>query len=275
MSVLGGIGYAIYNFFYGRDRAEISLLLLTFLPYYVLFGSRASAAWYVPFLFPALALLAAYGYINLNNFLGPRYAEVTVIAMVVVGSFPLLRAIAFDLQFVNDARDLTAAWVDQHVPDHASVSVGPRGPKIPEDEYHLFERPMDRRYHDFVDLLSKNLERHTLYQTLRRSIRNLERHFVEALGLPMRPQPYQAWFDGRREQPQTVAANQEQWLREKPDYIVLVDYLEQARISTLRDGNSGYQIVARIDYENSFKFDVSFPFVNPDVYVFRRASPRR
>jgi hypothetical protein len=272
-SAIGGMAYAIYNFLLGRDRPEIGMLLVASLPYFLFFGSRLAPVWYVPFLFPCLVLFAAYGYINLIYFLDSRYARPAVIATAVVVGFTLLRAIAFDLQFINDSRNLAAAWIHRNVPDHASVSVGPRGPLIAEHEYRLLERPMDAQYYKFLVPWSDDLERHTLYQMVRRSLRALERYFAETLGIPMRRQPFQAWFDSPRQRLQAVATEQDQWLRDKPDYIVLVEYLEQERLSNLSAPDSQYEVAARIKYENPFGFDTSFEFVNPDVYIFRRVGP--
>ena len=58
---------------------------------------------------------------------------------------------------------------------------------------------------------------------------------------------------------------------EKADYLVLVDYLDLVRISELMSPNSGYRVIKKFQYRDRFGFQSTFPFVNPEVYVFSRS----
>ena len=55
-----------------------------------------------------------------------------------------------------------------------------------------------------------------------------------------------------------------------PDYLILVGYLERARLSALKSPSSGYQITAQFQFSNPFGIEMTFPFVNPEVYIFQR-----
>jgi hypothetical protein len=58
---------------------------------------------------------------------------------------------------------------------------------------------------------------------------------------------------------------------EKTDYLVLTDHLDLARISDLMSPNSGYRLIKKFQYKGPFGIQVTFPFVNPDVYIFSRS----
>jgi len=58
---------------------------------------------------------------------------------------------------------------------------------------------------------------------------------------------------------------------EKTDCVVLIDYLDLAGISELMSPNSGYRVIKKFQYRDPFGIQVTFPFVNPEVYVFSRA----
>jgi hypothetical protein len=56
----------------------------------------------------------------------------------------------------------------------------------------------------------------------------------------------------------------------EPDYRVVVDYIDAALLRQLQSPDSGYLPAAEFRYHHPLGMDVTFPFLNPTTYVFKR-----
>ena len=267
----GGLCYASYNFFTGVDRAKTAWLLTIITPYYFIFGSRLSTAWYVPIFFPALALFAAYGCNRILQLTGRRLIISSLIVVAIAGP-SLMYSLVIDLQLSNDARYLAARWIEQKVPLNSRVEISRSGPVISRDKYQVIIRPRDPANYEFARNWRDRLEAHEGYQSIRNRILSLEQWFSQEYGLHQRSKPYQAWFDtvpGVVVSP--VAAETlemeivDEAETELPDYKVIVDRREQLTMPPIQ----GYEHVAKFKYRNPFGLEIQLPFVNPSVHIYK------
>ena len=268
LAAVGGLCYAVYNFFSGVDRAQTAWLLTIIAPYYFIFGSRLSTAWYVPLFFPALALFAAYGCNKIFQLIGRRPIIATLLVAAIAGP-SFLYSLAIDLQLSNDARYLAAKWIEKNVPVNSTVELSRNGPVISRDQYQVVNRPRDPANYEFARRWRERLEAHEGYQSIRNGILSLEQWLSQEYGLRQRSKPYEAWFD---KVPglvvdQVAAESPEIGIDDKiktefPDYIV-------RRGKRLLPPTRGYEHVAEFKYRNPFGLQIDLPFVNPTVHIYQ------
>lgn len=267
-AVLGAI-YGFYRALRGSNCREIGWLASTILPYYVLFSSRFAAPWYVPFLFPALTLFAAYMCVELCAKYATR-SGVWLIRFGIVGivCFTLASALSVALQFSHDSRYLAEQWITEHLPPGASIEVGPRGPAVSENVYKVAYRPIYDAFdgYDFARRWREKLTAYKPYVFIRRNLLHLEKYMNKQFNMPARRNTYEGWFDRVLKHHVTRSDSG----GSASDCIVLVDYLEQKKIAGLSEANSGYE--PKISFKYPDPFDLDLPFVNPRVYLFQRSS---
>ncbi len=276
LAALGGLGIAARNLLVGKDRYEVAWLLVSIVPFFLLVGSHYPLPWYVPFFFPALVIFAAYGCQEMRK-IAPaffRMAAEAIPAVIVLAS--LMTSISMNLQISKDSRYLAAEWIEQQIPAGASISVGARGPVISKTKFRLAHLTLYKGYNDwaFVREWLGLLDQNPAYRFIRKSILELEKFMAAVSGRPARKEPYKAWFDTTVERADAVkneSGTDRNSEVEKTDYVVLIDYLDLGRISELMSTNSGYRVIKKFQYRDPFGIQVTFPFVNPEVYVFSRS----
>jgi hypothetical protein len=275
LGALGGLGVSVRNLLVDKERAEVAWLLVSILPYFLLVGSHFPLPWYVPFFFPASVILAAYGCREMQNITPPFFRMAVKAIPVVILISSLLTSISMDLQIAKDSRCLAAKWIEQQLPAGASIAVGERGPAISNETFRLTRLGL-RGYDEwnFVRNWRNRLIQNSTYRFIRQSILGLEKFKARMSGLPVRNEPYKAWFDivvERVEAMKKESGTDRYPAVEKTDYLVLTDHLDLARISDLMSPNSGYRLIKKFQYKGPFGIQVTFPFVNPDVYIFSRS----
>lgn len=276
LGAIGGLGVAVQNLLVDKGRNEVAWLLVSILPYFLLAGTHFSLPWYVPFFFPPLVIFAAYGCQEMQNIALPvfRMAAKAIPVVIVFSSF--LASISMDLQIAKDSRYLAAKWIEQQIPGGASIAVGERGPAISKNKFRLTHLTVYRAYDDWILVRDwrDRLNQNPSYRFIRKSILELEEFKATISGRRGREQPYKAWFDivvEKVDAKKKESGTDRDSAVEKADYLVLVDYLDLARISELMSPNSGYRVIKKFQYRDRFGFQSTFPFVNPEVYVFSRS----
>ena len=260
-----GIVYAIYQLIKRRNSAAIIWLLITIAPYFIIFGSKSEIAqWYLPFFFPALMVFAAHAAVGLLDSAPQRYAVAIKAAIASIFFYSLLHSFAMSWQFSNDSRYLAGEWIEQNVPAHSTIEMLSRGPVLSPGKYAIANPPPDREFYDFARSWRDNLSRDLTYQKIRQTILALEK-WAGGFGLPVRGQPYQAWFDTFTNQYDSANGSQT-----PPDYVLLIEDLQFKTLTKLQKAESGYRLAAQFRYVNSFGIQPFFEFVNPPVYVFAR-----
>lgn len=276
LAALGGLGIAVRNLLVDKDRKEVGWVLVSILPYFLLVGSHFPLPWYVPFFFPALVIFAAYGCQEMQNIARPFFRMAAKVVTVVIVFASLLTSISMDLQIAKDSRYLAAKWIEQQIPAGASIAVGDRCPAISKIKFRLTHLTLYRAYDDwgFVRNWRDRLNQNPSYRFIRKTILELEKFKATVSGRPARKEPYKAWFDFTVEKVDATkkeSGTDRNPAVEKTDYVVLIDYLDLARISDLMLPNSGYRVIKKFQYRDPFGIQVTFPFVNPEVYVFSRS----
>lgn len=276
LAVLGGFGLAARNFLLNKNRDEIGWLVMSFVPYYLLIGSRFSLPWYAPFFFPALTIFAAYGCHGMQEIAFPFIRQVAKAIPVVIFFSSLASSLSLNLQIVKDSRYLASEWIDQQIPAGASIDVGERGPAISNNKYRLTRLTTARAYDDWnlVRNWRDQLDRRKSYHAIRKWILELEQFKARISGLPAREKPYRAWFDHAVESADAAKKKDAAELTPdvaKADYVVLIEYLDFARISAMMAPDSGYRVIKKFQYRDPFGIQLKFSFVNPVVYVFSRS----
>jgi len=273
---MASLGYAAWNFLFHRDRTEIGWLLSSLVPYYLLIGSHLSMPWYAPFFFPGLAICAAYGCRRVQDVLSPisRVAAKAVPFAIVLPS--VLSSVLLVMQFSHDSRYLAAKWVDQQIPAGASIEMMARGPDVSGQKFQIVRIPGHKAFDDhlFAREWRDRLDRNTLYQTIRMKILNIEQWLGSVSGRPVRKVPYKAWFDLEAERVAKEESGKGTGMpldAGKTDFVILVGYMEEARISALSQPTSGYRLVKIFQHKNPFGIQIRFPFVNPEIYVFSKS----
>lgn len=279
IAAIGGLGIAVRDLVTGKERNEIAWLMVSILPYLFLVGSHFSLPWYVPFFFPALTIFAAYGILEIQAMAPPSLRIGVQAIPVVIVLYSFLASISMDLQIARDSRFLAAEWIAQRIPAGASIAMGDRSPAISDKDYNLSRLSAYRGYDDwiFVRNWRDRLNQKTAYRTVRKSILDLEKFTATLTGRPVRKEPYKAWFDTvveKVDMEKKESGTDRDPGFEKKDYLILIDYLDLARISDLMSPNSGYRVIKKFKYKNPFGMEVTFPFVNPEVYIFSRSSSR-
>jgi hypothetical protein len=267
------LAYAVYALRRGPHQAEIGWLLATVLPYYVIVGSQTVAPWYAPFFFPGLLLLAAHASLRAVRGVSAVYAPVARAAVALVVVDASLHAIATARQFSNDSRYEASAWLRRHVPPRTAVGMINRGPNVPRDRYHVVTWTIATSAPDWTAERRLRVERNRPYQAFRRALLRAERDVGEALGVPVRREPYRAWFDPPGFPARALAAGQPPpWAG--PSYVVVLGDREQTALQWLTAPGSGYELAARFGTGPRSRFATRFPFIDPPVYVFTAGTER-
>jgi 4-amino-4-deoxy-L-arabinose transferase-like glycosyltransferase len=273
VTALAGLAYGLYALARNQRPAEMGWLLATFLPYCILFGTRMSAPWYVPLFFPPLMILAAYGYLALLSAMPQWYTWIPKAGIMAVVGYSFLYTLALVLQLSNDSRYQASQWIEQYVPTPASIETLGRGPVISKEKYHVTTVPPDKIFYDFVVPARDRLARDQTYQYLREAILAMEK-WAGRWGLPVRNQPYLAWSDSPlarfSEHPGVDPSGAEAVLKRQPDYVVVIEGVQQETLSVLSAPDSGYRLAAEFHFKNSFGIQPDFEFVNPKLYIFQR-----
>lgn len=272
IAALAGLAHGLFLLARRRNSAAILWLLATFLPYYLIFGSKYIVDIYLPLLFPPLLILAAKAGMDLQRALPPRFglAVKAGIGAIVVYSF--FYTLALILQFSNDSRLQASKWIEQHVPANATIEMLKRGPVVSKEKYHVHFVRTDQGHYDFAKHWRDNLAHNHAYQKVRQAIINLE-HWLGRFGFPVRKQPYLAWYDmaiALSERPAGFISNGDEVRKRQPDYVVLVNYLQEKTLAALQAPDSGYRLVAQFHFVNRFGWQPSLEMVNPEVSVFQR-----
>jgi len=271
---LSGVAFALYHLIRRQNTAAIIWLLVTFTPYYIIFGFASEIAlWYLPLFFPGLMLCAGYAAVALMDSIPSKQAVAIKAAVAVIFVYSFLNSLAIALQFSNDSRYLAKEWIEQNVPANATIEMLLRGPAISREKYEIVNSPIDKEFYEFAMHWHNNLNNDQTYQKIRQAILNLERWVEHRYGIPGRDEPYTAWFDNiptayeksEDKSPHANGAEQKQ-----PDYIVIVEYLQPKSLATLQAPDSGYRLATQFHYAAPFGLQPVFDFVNSPVYVFAR-----
>lgn len=271
---LAGLMYALYDLARRRNAERNVWLLATFVPYYLIFGSKFIPQWYVPFFLPPLMILAAYAGIHAATGLPRRNIIAARFVVAATAGYSFLYTVGLVVQFSYDSRYQAAAWIEQHIPVNATIEMfkRARGPVISSERYRIIESLPDKEGHEWAMTTRGNLARHQPYQNLRQAILDLEQWTGRRLGLPVRKQPFIAWFDSLAssyEKPSDETPGFVGVRTRRPDYVILIEHHQRKRWSTLRSPIAGYRLVAEFRFTNSFGIQPSFSFVNPQVYIFQ------
>jgi hypothetical protein len=273
IAALGGVAFALYHLVRRRNTAAIAWLLVTFAPYYVIFGSASEIAlWYLPIFFPGLMLCAAYAAVSLMDTLPQRYTVAVKAVVTVIFVYSFLNSLSIALQFSNDSRYLAKEWIEQNVPANAPIEMLARGPSVSREKYELVNPPPDKEFYEFAMQWHNNLNNDQTYQKIRTAILDLERWYEKRSGTPARDEAYVGWFDAipaMYEKPND-SANTNGVETPRPDHIVIVEYLQPKSLATLQAPDSGYKLAAQFHYTAPFGLKPVFDFVNSPVYVFER-----
>jgi hypothetical protein len=265
--VVVALAYMCYEVIHGRWRREFAWLLAAIAPMYLLFGSRYAMPWYSAFFLPGLAIIGAQGCVALSR-AAPRLVSLAITGVVVVAaSWALLQSVAVDQEFLNDSRYSAAAWIEQHVPRGATIEMSHRGPVLPAGLYDVQRDEIPQDYYDDAYEWQQNLEASRLYRSIQAMLRALEQFGSTSRDTSQEP-TYRPWFE-RVAHTDTTASPATGTGRE-PDYRVVVDYIDAALLRQLQSPDSGYLPAAEFRYHHPLGMDVTFPFLNPTTYVFKR-----
>jgi len=275
---LSGVAFALYHLVRRRNTGAIVWLLATFAPYYLIFGSASEIApWYLPLFFPGLMICAGYAVVTLMNSLPQRYTIAMKAAVAVIFVYSFFYSLAIALQFSNDSRYLAKEWIEKNVPAKTAVEMLLRGPAISREKYEVLNPPIDKEFYAFALQWHNNLNNDQTYQKIRAAILDLEKWVEHRYGIPGRDEPYAAWFDNiptvyekSEDKSPTNGAKPQ-----RPDYIVIIEYLQPKSLATLQALDSGYRLAAQFHYAAPFGLQPVFDFVNSPVYVFEREKPEK
>jgi hypothetical protein len=212
------------------------------------------------------------------SLLPQRYTILAKSILVAIVAYSFLHTVALVLQFTNDSRYQASQWIESHVPAKASIEMlGYRGPVIPRERYRIIPTRMDKEFLEPYFKWREHLDRNPTYQKVRQSILSLEKWIKRVLSLPLRKEPYRAWFDHIAAAYEKSSNQSEILTRNRtslPDHVVVIDYAQSKKLSTLRSGDSGYRLATEFHFTNRLGIQPSFPFVNPRVYIYQREVPK-
>jgi len=236
---------------------------------YLLFGSRYAMPWYSAFFFPGLAIIGAQGCVALFR-ATPRLASLAITGVVFfAASWALLQSVAVDQEFLNDSRYSAAAWIEQHVPRGATIEMSHRGPVLPAGLYDVQRDAIPQDYYDDALEWQHNLEASRLYQSIQTMLRALKQFGPTSRDASQEP-TYRPWFE--RVARTDAAVSRVTGAGREPDYRVVVDYIDAALLRRLQTPDSGYLPAAEFRYHHPLGMEVTFPFLNPTTYVFKRTT---
>ena len=278
IAALAGVAFSLFQLLRRQNAAAIIWLLVTFTPYYIIFGSASEIApWYLPLFFPGLMICAGYAFVALMDAAPQRCVVVIKAAVAGIFVYSFLYSLSIALQFSNDSRYLAKEWIEQNVPAHATLEMLLRGPAIAREKYEIVNPPIDKEFYAFAVQWHNNLNNDQTYRKIRQAILNLERWVERQYGIPGRDEPYAAWFDNiptayEKSEDKSPANGAKP---QRPDYIVIVEYLQPKSLTTLQAPDSGYKLAVQFHYTAPFGLKPVFDFVNSPVYVFEREGMER
>jgi hypothetical protein len=264
LAILTGI-YGGYRIWILRGWKTAVWLLSTFVPALTFYMLNFACTWYMPFLYPPIMILMAFGCMDVIQRTVGGFRMLTFLAVASIWVMAFIHTGELLGQFANDTRYKAAEWVEEHVPPQSRIEMIGRGPFLPPWKYTVSKPmtvdPFDPNYPP-LQRLSYNMT----YQAIRRSILGLERWAGVKFNYPVRSKPFEGWFDiipillsG-----QTVNGH----LHNRKDAEVVPDYI--VVIGKARTSND------RPDYLLSAEFPAPqslFAFVNPGVRIFQKENP--
>jgi hypothetical protein len=196
LAALAGLAaaYAVVRLWQQHRRDALVWLLVTFVPYFIIIGRGRVYEWYVPFFFPPLMVLAAYGCVELGRQLGrlPRLVLAGVVAAVAIAA--LTRTVGLLRYFTEDPRAAAETWITEHVPAGDTVNVIGSKLRFPYGRYTVHTLPNLAGCANHLTGRQRLLASST-YRGVRTGIRSLELWSARHLGTTARAEPYRAWFD--------------------------------------------------------------------------------
>ncbi|HEX5437773.1 MAG TPA: glycosyltransferase family 39 protein [Gemmatimonadaceae bacterium] len=271
VAVGGVLGAAIYAV-HGERRPAILWLYSAVVPFWLLYSVKSAQPWYLPGLFPAVTIFAAWGSIAMARHLTRRSAVAVSAIVALAGACALLRTTALLHQFTHDPRDLARVWIAANVPAGATISMLRRGPVVAPETYDVIRSHPDPDYYAFSLIPEQRLAHDGMYRTLRAGILAAERWAGRTVHFPVRAHPYVGWFDRVARERDSVRSGEGSMLRARgsdADYVVLLDPLQQETLAALSAPASGYRLVAHFGKLSLFGLEPGFPFTNLPVSIFR------
>ena len=264
LAILTGI-YGGYRIWILRGWKTAVWLLSTFVPVLAVYMLNFVLPWYVPFLYPPIMILTAFGCMDVirRTVGGFRMLIILVVASVWLMAFFHTGELLG--QFANDTRYRAAEWIERHVPPQTRIEMIGRGPYLPPWKYTV-SKPSSVHTIQFHYPPLQRLSNNTTYQSIRRFILGLERWAGDNFNYPVRTKPFEGWFDDIP----IILSGQivNGHLRNgkepevEPDYIVVIG---DARTLNNRPG---------------YRLSVEFPappalvnFVDPGVRIFQKENP--
>jgi hypothetical protein len=274
-TAVAGTLYGVLDLLRARVPAQISWLLLTFVPYYVVFGSRIVNPWYVVLLFPGLMILAARVCVDAGCLAPKPFRLAAGLLIAGVGGYSFLYTCALLGQFTHDSRSQAVAWFEQHAPLNASVVIfkGSRAPTISRESYRVHEALSEIGRRKRVIETRNRLIRHPWYRRVRRALLRLEQWTRGYMGSRAPRTPHSAWFDSLAarydkgvDRPTGISAIE----KNNPDYVFIVGTSMPQTQKHLKSRESKYRLAAMFQATHRIGIRPAFPFVSPPVYIYRR-----
>lgn len=194
VAVAVGTIYATVRLLRERKFGVLLWVVSTFVPTALLYAPGTVRAWYVPFFFPPLMILAAYGGVSVfRSARNPaRYLAVGVMALVMGAA--AARTVAVVRLFQRETRDRAAEWLVANVPAGATITIVGTGPALPLGRFKVrTERDLKTCAEEgqASTQLSANRRLDAIFQAIPRVEAFARRH----LGGTDHREPYKAWFD--------------------------------------------------------------------------------
>lgn len=274
--LLSLFGILVGSFSLIKQKAFTTLiwLLSTLIPYYLAYGSKLIAPWYIPIFFPALMILASFSFFSTIEHIKIKYVMLSQAIMIGVIGYSFFYCVSLISLFINDSRILASKWIDLNAkPGSVIETVRAQGPNISRERFEVIVSDTESSAHDFVVRWRGILIRNPLYQTVSELIVHLEKQSHQNFGTAMRDKRYQAWFDRRQkhmDNQKMTTSGTPKTRKINPDYILLAEGRRPKYFSTLNSINSGYTLVKSIHYNSMFGMKQSFPFLNPAIFIFKK-----
>ena len=253
-----GLAFLLRRAASGDLRREAVWLLSTALPMYLIFGSRYSVPWYSVCLFPALAVIAGYALVSLWQVRPPYTTVAAITALVAASGLALVQTAAEIEEFRHDSRYLAAEWISAHAASGSQIAISHRGPWLSSKQFAIHRLPISPEYYADSQDWRGQLEESKLYQRVHVTLARWQ-------GADADRPAYRGWFERVADLHDKLEVVQADF---RPGYWILLDYLDEPRILSLRTAGSGYELVAVLHYVPSFGSSPHFPFINPVVYIY-------